>query len=96
MKKIINKFTQENIQYEKLSFLRFIFQPATYILSILLLFLYKIKNSSKDKLLIYIPLLCNLGAIIIGPCIIVRYIYPFMVSLPYLIIKNFIDNKAIQ
>lgn len=96
LKKIIKKFSNGNIQYEELCFLRFIFQPAAYILLFILLFLYKLKNSKKEKILVYLPLLCLLVAILIGPCIITRYIYPFMVTIPYLIIKNFIDNEEIQ
>ena len=93
VKNIIRKFTDENIQYNKLSFIRFIFQPATYIYFFILLFLLQFKKSNRKDLLLYIPLIWIYISILIGPCVIMRYIYPFVICIPFLFFINFIKEK---
>ena len=76
-----------NIQYKNINPLRFIFEPATYIFSFILLFILSLKK--KEELCNYLFLIALYISILNGPVIIVRYIYPFMISVPIFFIRKF-------
>ena len=82
-----------NIQYKNIGIWRFIFAPATYVLSFFLLLVYVISNKLRNEL---IPLIILLGifiTILNAPVIVVRYIYPFMVCVPIIFIRLFTIKK---
>lgn len=77
----------DNVQYGNNIFIRFLFAPATYVLSFMLLLIYVIKNNLKRVLIPMMLLVALYSSILIGPVIIVRYIYPFMVIVPILFVR---------
>lgn len=89
--KMLEKIATENIQYK--STFRFIFQPASYILSFFLLLVYLL-NIKRFKeilpLIIYIALYLS---VLFGPVIVVRYIYPFIIFVPILFTRILIINN---
>ena len=83
----------DNIQYQSYNILRFIFEPATYVLSYMLVIVYLISKNLKNELIPLIPLLGLYLSILVGPVIIVRYIYPFMITIPIILIRIISKNK---
>lgn len=82
-----------NVQYKNIGIWRFIFAPATYVLSYLLLLVYVLSKKLRNEL---IPLMILLGVsitILNAPVIVVRYIYPFMVCVPIIFIRLFTSKK---
>lgn len=84
----------ENIQYADNSLLRFLFVPATYILSFFLMVVYIIQNKVQNQLLPLIILITLFSSILFGPVIIVRYIYPFMITVPIITIRIITQQKS--
>ena len=76
----------KNIQYSNNIF-RFIFCPATYILSFFLMIVYILKNNLKEELIPLYFLIILYLSILIGPVVVVRYVYPFMIIVPLLFIR---------
>ena len=84
----------DNIQYDSNILFRFLFTPATYVLSFILMFIYAIKYKMKEVIIPMFLLLALYSSIIIGPVIIVRYIYPFMVTIPFIFVRIVsVNNK---
>ncbi len=84
----------DNIQYGNNIIIRFLFAPATYVLSFLLLFIYAMKYKMKRVIIPMFLLLALYSSILIGPVIIVRYIYPFMVIVPILFMRIISLNNS--
>ena len=80
----LEMITTNNIQYEEATPLRFIFEPATYVLSFFLIILYMLKNKMKKELIPLSLLVALYVSILTGPVILVRYIYPYMIIVPYI------------
>lgn len=84
----------DNIQYDSNILFRLLFAPATYILSFILMFIYSLKYKLKEVIIPLFLLLALYSSILIGPVIIVRYIYPFMVIVPFIFIRIIsVNNK---
>ena len=80
---LLEKVATENVQY-KYQIIRFIFEPATYIISFFLMFIYLISKHKKRELLPLILFVALYINILFGPVIILRYIYPFIIFVPVL------------
>ena len=90
---LLEEIATENVQYEKISIFRFIFEPATYVLSFFLLIVYIIKNKYREYL---IPLSLLLGIylfLLVAPVILVRYVYPFMVCVPIIFFRLLVKKR---
>lgn len=93
LKNIYNDIGSGDFQYKKYKFLRFIFEPASYILLFFLLITYLLQNKRKKEIIpLIIPLLLYLS-IVTGPCILVRYMYPYMVLVPIIFFRIISNNK---
>ena len=88
LKKILKRYVSYNNKTNKFDLRRIIYQPALYVYMIFLTLLYSLKRKEKEEVLLYILLVCCAVATLIGPCIIIRYIYPFMITLPYLLLRK--------
>lgn len=89
--RLINSFYLEN-SYKKLSILSLLFSPGFTIWMFVILFLYSKYKKFKDSYFIYILLLMYYGTLILGPVALVRYIYPFMLTFPIMVV--FALNKS--
>ena len=84
----------DNIQYDSNIVFRLLFAPATYVLSFLLMFIYALKYKMKEVIIPIFLFLALYSSILIGPVIIVRYIYPFMIIVPFIFIRIIsVNNK---
>ena len=83
----LEMISTKNIQYSNATIFRFLFAPATYILLFFLLIIYIIKNKIKKELIPLSLLIALYASILTGPVIIVRYIYPFMVTVPFIFVR---------
>ena len=84
---------QGDFQYKKYPFFRYIFEPASYILSFFLMIIFLLKSDRKKDIIPLTPLIIIYFSILTGPCIIVRYIYPYMVIVPLLFFRIISNNK---
>ncbi len=88
-----------NKQYNSNLIFRLLFVPATYILSFFLLVIYVVQNKLYNDLIpLVLPLILYIS-VLFGPVIIVRYIYPFMVIVPFMYFrlltrKNICEKKS--
>lgn len=92
----MEKIATENKQYDSVGIWRFIYAPATYILSFFLLISYIVSRKLKNEL---IPLVLLIGVYITllnAPVIIVRYIYPFMVCAPIIFVRLFTRKEKLN
>ena len=62
-----------------------LFSPFLYCFGTILLSLCLLLQRRRSQFLIAVPLLVNWCMLLAGPCIIVRYVYPFMVAFPLLL-----------
>ncbi len=92
LKKIIEALFKERLIYKKYNIFRFVFQPASYILTFLFLTIFSLKKKNVNNLILLSPLFAVFISVLIGPCILIRYIYPFMVCLPFLIFRTINSN----
>lgn len=63
---------------------KLLFSPALYCLSTVFLILALLIKKRRRMMIPCAAILVNLMTVIAGPCILVRYVYPFMVFVPFL------------
>lgn len=76
--------------HQKCLITRVLFSPAFYCLSTVYLGLALLVSGRKRYLIPYTALLVYLVTVIAGPCILVRYIYPFMAAAPWMVAMLFL------
>lgn len=91
--KMINAF-YFNHTYKKLPLISLLFSPAVTIWMFLFLFLFSIYKRFRDSYFIYVFLIMYLGTLILGPVALVRYIYPYMLILPIMLVFVFNRNET--
>lgn len=91
--KIINNFYYEH-SYKKLSIVSLLFAPGFIVWMFILLFLYSIYKGFKDSYFILVFLTMYYGTLILGPVALVRYIYPYMLIFPVMLVFVLNENKT--
>lgn len=71
--------------YQKIPVLYIIFQPAIYFYTVLAFLLYEIYKNEKSKLVIAVFLFTFYASCYLAHCSIIRYMYPVMVSMPFVL-----------
>lgn len=71
--------------YQKIPVLYIIFQPAIYFYIVLAFLLYEIYKKEKSKLVIAVFLFTFYASCYLAYCSIIRYMYPVMVSMPFIL-----------
>ena len=90
--KKLEKVATHNEQYNRVGIWRFIYVPSTYILSFFLILIYMKKR--KYMITPLILLISFYITTLSAPVVLVRYIYPFMITIPILFIKCItLNNK---
>lgn len=83
--KIINAFYKNHF-YKNFSILSLLFSPGFTVWMYIILFLYSKHKNLRSSYFIYIFLSMYYGTLILGPVALVRYIYPFMLSFPIMLV----------
>lgn len=78
-------------EYQKIPILYVLFQPATYIYLLIAYILYNLYKKTKIELTIGIYLFLYFLTFLIGPCALIRYIYPIIASIP--ILFGFVEKQ---
>lgn len=74
--------------YQQNVFFKIILSPCLYILIILYFFFLYLDVKDKKNIILFIPLICLYVNLVTGPCIVVRYVYTFMMLAPILIVLH--------
>ena len=82
----------DNVFLDNIVF-KLILSPCLYIIITLYFFFLNLDRKEKNILIIYIPIIFIYFGILFGPCILVRYVYPFMMFVPLLIGIHFGKEK---
>lgn len=90
-KKIINAFYEDH-SYKNLPIVSLFFSPGFIVWIFIFLGLYSVYNRFKKSYFIYVFLSLYFGTLILGPVALVRYIYPYMLIIPLMVV--FIVNKT--
>lgn len=71
-------------EYQKIPVLQWIFAPGFWVWSLLLTGGFLFVKKDKELRMPVIFLLVYVGTLLLGPCCLVRYVYPLIVSIPWL------------
>lgn len=74
--------------YQRIPLLSFLFAPSAYIWFILFSLCRGLYRRRKDCVMVGGLLLCYLLPLLMGPCVLVRYAYPFFVCVPFLLMPQ--------
>lgn len=72
-------------EYQKIPILYILFQPATYFYMLIAYLLYNLYRKNKIEFIIGMYLFLYFLTFFIGPCAIIRYIYPIITAIPILL-----------
>ena len=82
--------------FKKYSLVQILFSPALYVLLVLLNGIALKKENEKEKLLIWLIPALYLLTVLAGPCVLVRYIFPFMLLVPLMGAMIFDRNDVVM
>lgn len=85
-------------EYQNIPLISLIFAPATYLWFLMFCTIVMIKNKEWGHLMVYSFLWGYMLTLFLGPCVLIRYVYLLVVSLPIMIctLLNSISNKQME
>lgn len=86
LRDLLEKIATENVQ-ENIPVISLLFAPATYVWVMLFCIVLALYRRQYAQLLPLALLFLYWGTVLLGPCILVRYLYPVMVTVPLLLCR---------
>ena len=72
-------------EYQRIPILSLLFAPSLYIWLLLFAFIYGYGENARQTVVVSGLMLCYVLTLLLGPCVLIRYVYPVIVSLPLML-----------